>query len=150
MLRKTRGNPTLCAPAGAYLMHIMPDYRPTYEIASAQIAHYVQPLWPGAQALPIDLRDENGRKLSLADDHLGGRNLLIVFVNDARRDTAVPVLSALAQAHERLLRTGLRLLLVSAVSDAAHNRALKMAAGLSEAVAGDSTGAVRRPPPRTR
>ena len=120
----------------------MADLRPTYDIASPQIAEYVQPLWPGAQALPIDLRDEGGRKLSLADDHLAGQTLLLFFLNDAKSEIAVPVLRALARAQDRLKAAGLRLLLISAVSDAAHNHALKSAAGLREPVAGDSTGAV--------
>ena len=64
----------------------MSDTRTTYELAAELIGAYVQPLWPGALAMPFELHDENGRRIAMADDHLSGRHLLLVFLND---DTAV-------------------------------------------------------------
>ena len=120
----------------------MTDNRPTYELAAAQIGEYVQPLWPGALALPFELRDEDGRRLSSADDHLSGKSLVLVFLNEPTAAVAVPVLQALAREAARLEELRATVVAISATSDAAQNRQLKKTSGFAWPVAGDSTGAV--------
>lgn len=120
----------------------MPDTRPTYDIASPHIAEYVQPLWPGALAMPVDTRDEEGRRLSLNDDHLSGRAVLLAFLNDSRETAAVPVLAALAANEDALRSLDARIIVISSCSDAAHNARLKTAAALRAPIAGDATGAL--------
>lgn len=48
----------------------------TYELASKMVASHVQPLWSGDLAAPFETRDEDGRWLNLADDHLFGPQLI--------------------------------------------------------------------------
>lgn len=120
----------------------MPDTQSTYDIAAAQIGEYVQPLWPGALAMPFDIRDEDGRRLSSADDHLSGKSLVLVFLNEPTEAVAVPVLQSLAAQAARLDELRATVVAISATSDAAQNRLLKKASGFGGPVAGDSTGAV--------
>lgn len=119
----------------------MIDTRPTYEIAAAQIAEYVRPLWPGDLALPVETRDEDGRRLNIEDDHLSGRYLLLVFLNSPDRDDAVSLLQAIAASMQDR-RYGLAALAIAADSDSEQNRALKRDSGFEGPVAGDSTGAL--------
>ncbi len=120
----------------------MPDNRPTYEIAAEQIGTYVQPLWPGALAMPFEIRDEDGRRLSSADDHLSGKSLLLIFLNEPAEETAGSVLRAFSEQRSRLVNLNATIVAISSTSDAEHNRALKQASGFAWPVAGDSTGAV--------
>ena len=120
----------------------MVDNRPTYKIAADQIGAYVQPLWPGAMALPFNIRDEDGRKLSSADDHLSGKVLILLFLNDPGTEAAGPLLQGFADKQAELAEGGATVVAFSSTSDAAHNRALKAASGFPWPIAGDSTGAV--------
>ena len=97
----------------------MADTRPTYQIASPSIRPYVQPLWPGALAMPFETRDEEGRKISLADDHLSGHYLLLAFLSVPDSDAATNLLRALAQCEGRFDAAGATILAVSASADAA-------------------------------
>ncbi len=123
-------------------MQAQPDNRPTYTIAAEQIGAYVQPLWPGALAMPFNIRDEDGRRLSLADDHLSGKSLVLLFLNDASAATAVPVLKAFSASRDKLDQFNATVVAIGSTSDAVHNRALKRSSGFDWPVAGDSTGAV--------
>lgn len=120
----------------------MSDNRSTYDIAAAHIAEYVQPLWPGSLAMPFDIRDEDGRPLKLSDDHLSGKFLVLLFLNDRSEQHAVPVLKAFADAGDAIGRLNATCVAVSASSDAAHNRQLKTTTGFPWSICGDSTGAV--------
>ena len=122
----------------------MTDSRQTYQIAADQIAEYVQPLWQGALAMPIDTRDEAGRRLSIDDDHLSGRYLLLAFVDgtEASDETTEAVLSSIAVKADAIERAGATVLAISGSSDAGRNRALKIRTGFPWPIAGDSTGAV--------
>ena len=120
----------------------MADTRPTYQIASPSIRPYVQPLWPGALAMPFETRDEEGRKISLADDHLSGHYLLLAFLSVPDSDAATNLLRALAQCEGRFDAAGATILAVSASADAAANRKMKRAAGFRWPVAGDPSGAL--------
>ena len=122
-----------CAP--------MADTRPTYQISAASIRPYVQPLWPGAMAMPIDTRDETGRKISLADDHLSGRFLLLAFLGDPQGEEAASLLRSLARLESALEGEAATVLAISASSDAAFNRRLKRETGFPWPLACDSSGA---------
>ena len=123
-------------------MQAQPDKRPTYAIAAEQIGAYVQPLWPGALAMPFQIRDEDGRRLSLADDHLSGKSLVLLFLNDASAATAVPVLKAFSTCRDKLDQFNATVVAIGSTSDAVHNRVLKRSSGFDWPIAGDSTGAV--------
>jgi peroxiredoxin/predicted 2-oxoglutarate/Fe(II)-dependent dioxygenase YbiX len=120
----------------------MSDDQRTYDIASSHIQPYVQPLWQGAHAMPIDTSDEDGRRISLADDHLSGHYLILAFVNDTRDEQAIPVLSALAKLQPLLEASNATVVAVSATSNAARNREIKKSAGFPWPVASDSSGAI--------
>lgn len=120
----------------------MADTRPTYQIAAPLIAPYVQPLWPGALALPFDTRDEQGRRLTLADDHLSGRPLLLAFLSNPVSDHTPALLRALARLEPRMEAAGAAIIAISASTDAARNRQLKRAAGLAAPIAGDAGGGI--------
>lgn len=120
----------------------MVDIRPTYDIAAPSIRPYVQPLWPGALAMPFDTRDEEGRKLNLADDHLSGHYLLLAFLGDPAGEGAQELLAALAALEARLDAARAQVVAISASADAARSRAMKQAAGFRWSVAGDPSGAL--------
>ncbi|WP_435418656.1 redoxin domain-containing protein [Parerythrobacter aurantius] len=120
----------------------MVDTRPSYQLASPALAPYVQPLWPGALAMPVASRDEDGRPISLADDHLSGCAMLLVFLGDPYSEQAEALLRALAGLEERFLAAGAAALAISASSDAARNKALKRATGFPWSIACDASGAL--------
>ena len=120
----------------------MADTRPTYDISSPSIRPYVQPLWPGALATPFDTRDEQGRKLNLADDHLSGHYLLLVFLGDPASDTTKPLLRSLADLSEQIEAANATVIAVSASSDAAQNRALKRETGFEWPIVIDAPGGI--------
>ena len=120
----------------------MSKHRSTYEMAAPHIGAYVQPLWPGAIAMPFDLHDETGRRISMGDDHLSGRHLVLVFLDDTSDDAALPLLKAFAERYEEIERLSASVVAISASSDAARNRAIKSASGFPWPIAGDATGAV--------
>lgn len=120
----------------------MADTRPTHQIAAPAIRPYVQTLWPGALALPFDTHDQDGRKLALADDHLSGKFLWMVFLTDPYGDAALPLLKSLAGAEERLEAANATVVVISASGDAARNRQLQRDAGLRWPIACDPSGAI--------
>ena len=120
----------------------MSEHRSTYEMAAPHIEPYVQPLWPGASALPFDLHDETGRRIAMADDHLSGRYLLLVFLNDNSDAVAKPLLRALAERQDDFERLAATVVAFSSKSDARQNRELKAAAGFPWPLPGDATGAI--------
>ncbi len=120
----------------------MADTRPTYQIAAPAIGPYVQNLWPGALALPFETRDEEGRRLSLADDHLSGRHLLILFLGDPHSDQAVPLLRALSDLETQLEAANATVVAISAPSNATRSKELKRAAGFPWPIAFDPAGAI--------
>lgn len=120
----------------------MADTRPSYQIAAPSIRPYVQPLWPGALAMPFDTRDEQGRKIGLADDHISGQYLVMAFLADPEHERTVSLLRALAQLEDRLAAAGATVLAISASSDATANTARKRAAGFNWPVIGDASGAL--------
>jgi predicted 2-oxoglutarate/Fe(II)-dependent dioxygenase YbiX/peroxiredoxin len=120
----------------------MPDTRPTYEIAAEHIAPYVQPLWPGALAMPFEHRDEQDRTFSLSDDAVAGRFVVLVLVNEPDSAAAQPVLEAFARAADAFEQRQLHLVAICANCDALANRALRRRSGFPGPIVGDSTGAI--------
>lgn len=92
--------------------------------------------------MPLDTRDEAGRKISLADDHLSGHYLLLVFLNDPHNEQSTSLLQALTDIESRVDAANATVIAISASSDAARNKELKRAAGFPWPVACDSTGAI--------
>jgi len=120
----------------------MTRYRSTYEMASAHIEAYVQPLGPGDLATPFELMDETGRRLGLADDHLSGLYLVLLFVNDTSESAAVPLMKAFTDRAGDFRGLGATVVCISSTSDAAYNASLRAASGFAWPIAGDPTGAV--------
>ena len=114
----------------------------TYETAADQIGTYVQALWPGSLALPFEIRDEDGRRLGSADDHLSGKSMVLIFLNDVSESVAEPVLKAFATKRDGFDQFNATAVAVSSTSNAAHNQKLKQSSGFPWSIAGDSTGAV--------
>ncbi len=114
----------------------------TYDLAAPYLEPYVQTLGPGALAMPIDTRDQDGRRLSLADDHLSGHSLLLAFLNGASEETATELLRAIAGKREALEAADCTVIAINADSDAAVNRRIRDAVRFPWPVACDSTGAI--------
>ncbi|MEP3421276.1 MAG: redoxin domain-containing protein [Erythrobacter sp.] len=120
----------------------MADTRPTYQIASPSIRPYVQSLWPGALVTPFESRDEDGRRINLADDHLSGHYLLLVFLSDPQDEQTIPLLRSLAQFDGQFDDANATVIAISASSDAKANKKLKRAAGFPWPIACDPSGAI--------
>ena len=120
----------------------MADIRPTYQISAPSIRPYVKPLWPGCLAMPIDTRDEEGRRLRLADDNLSGQYLVLAFLGDAHGNGAVRLLEELAELESRFDACAATVVVISASSDAAHNKKLKWAASFPWPIGCDASGGI--------
>lgn len=120
----------------------MPDTRPSYQIASESIRPYVQPLWPGALALPFDTRDELGRRLNLNDDHISGRYVLVVFFDDPGSEETASLFRSLAEREAQLEAANATVVAISATTDAARCRQLKRETGFAWPVASDPAGGI--------
>ncbi len=118
----------------------MGESRPTYETAAPSIRPYVQELWPGALAPAFQTRDEQGRPLALADDHLSGRWMILLFLGDPDAAHTPALLRSLAALEEGLDAAEATVLAVSASSDASRNRALKRASGFPWPLVCDASG----------
>jgi predicted 2-oxoglutarate/Fe(II)-dependent dioxygenase YbiX/peroxiredoxin len=120
----------------------MADPRPTYQLSAPSIRPYVQPLWPGALAMPFESRDEQGRRLGLADDHVSGCTMLLVFLGDPDSAQAIPLLRSLAGLEAQFEATSATMIAISASSDAARNRQLKREAGFPWPIVCDAPGGI--------
>ncbi|MFP6808298.1 MAG: redoxin domain-containing protein [Pseudomonadales bacterium] len=120
----------------------MSDTPTTYDIAEQQLAEYVQPIEAGALAMPFDVKDEDGRNLKLVDDHLSGKYLILIFLNDVSDNHAIQILKHFAGHHSLFDELNATLVTFSSDSDANKNQQLKKASAYSWPIAGDSTGAV--------
>ncbi len=116
--------------------------RSTYDIAASQIAAYVQPLTQGDLAMPFMLKDENGRALGLAEDHLSGKPLILIFLNEGSQELAPTLLRAFSSHQADISRFDAEVIAVSADSDAKANTNLKIQTGFPWPMPGDATGAV--------
>ncbi len=92
--------------------------------------------------MPIDTRDENGRRISLADDHLSGRYMLLAFLGDPDSDELEPLLRSLANLEAQFDALDATVMAVSASSDGARNRELKRASGFPWPIVCDASGAI--------
>ena len=120
----------------------MADTRPTFQIAAPSIRPYVRSLLPGDAALPFDTRDQDGRRINLADDHLSGKYLLLVFLSDPDSECTIPILQSLADLEEGLEDANATVLVVSASTNAARAKFLKRATGFAWPIASDPSGAI--------
>ncbi len=120
----------------------MSEATTTYDLAAPYLEPYVQVLWPGALAMPFETRDQDGRRLSLADDHLSGHSLLLAFLNGASEETATELLGAIAGQRDALESADCTVIAVNSDSDAALNQRIRDAVRFPWPVACDSTGAV--------
>ncbi len=91
--------------------------------------------------MPFDTRDEEGRRISLNDDHLSGNYLLLVFLSDPHGEDTIPLLRSLADLERQFAATNATAIAISASTDATRNREMKSAAGFPWPVACDSSGA---------
>lgn len=120
----------------------MADTRTTYEIAAQSIRPYVQSLWPGALAMPFETRDEHGRKINLADDHLSGQYLILAFLSNPDSEQTAALLRELAQLEAQFDSANATAIAISASADAARNKELKRASAFPWSVASDPSGAL--------
>ena len=120
----------------------MADTRPSYQIAAPSIGPYVQPLWHGAIATPFETRDQDGRSLALADDHLSGRNLLLVFLGDPDAVTNTQLMQSLSALESSLDAANASVIAISASSDAERNRGMKRETGFPWPIVCDAPGSV--------
>lgn len=120
----------------------MADNRPTYQIAAPSIQPYVQPLWPGALPTSFETLDQEGRNINLADDHLSGQFLLLVFLSEPDGEQAVSLLRSVAALEAEIGAANATVLAISASTNARSNKEAKRAAGFPWPVACDSTGGI--------
>ncbi len=119
----------------------MADTRPSYQIAAPSIRPYVRPLWHGALVTPYEARDEQGRKINLADDHVSGQHLLLAFLGEPGSEHAAQLLQALTELETAFEAANVTVIAVSANADAKHNNALKRANNFPWPIASDPSGA---------
>ena len=113
----------------------MTNSRTTYELARNQIGAYVQPLVQGAVALEFEGRDQDGRLIKMTDDHLSGRTMIVVLMNQVNVD-----LLRLFVRQE--LGDHVSVVAVSAAEDAMSNRQMQKDSGFRWPILTDSTGAL--------
>ncbi|WP_196137246.1 redoxin domain-containing protein [Aliikangiella sp. G2MR2-5] len=123
-------------------MRHMNNMKPTYEIADPLIKQFVQPLSAGDLAKPFESRDEDGRILNLADDHLSGRHLILIFLNNTRESTALEILRSFAENNQRLTNSNASVLAIHSNSDASINKKLKEDSRFANPVLSDSGGTI--------
>lgn len=115
---------------------------PTYELAADHVAAHVKPLETGALAAAFSLRDEDGRRLQMEDDHLSGKSLVLVFLDSDDDPRCQEVLSALARRQPDLERLNATVVAINADTDARRNWRLKHASGFFWPIVCDCSGAV--------
>lgn len=120
----------------------MSQTRSSYALAAPSIRPYVQSLWPGALAMPFDARDEQGRKIGLADDHISGHYLLLAFLNDPASERGSNILRSLAALADGLEEANATVIAASASPEAALLKKLKREAGFEWPIVGDPSGAL--------
>lgn len=120
----------------------MSDTQSTYDISAPSIRPYVQEIRAGALAMAFNGHDEEGRKIGLADDHISGKHLLLIFLGEPEADYTNAVLHSLSVLEARLDAANATVIAVSASSDASANKTRKRVAGFTWPVVGDSSGAI--------
>lgn len=122
----------------------MIDKKPTYDIADPLIEKFVQPIASGdiVNPFPTNTRDEDGRVLQLFDDHLSGKHLVLVFLNNSQQETAIAVLKAFAEKWQNFQNKNATILAVHSKSDAKINQKLKFESGFRWPILGDAGGVI--------
>lgn len=114
----------------------------TYQLASDQIAKYINPLNEGDLALSFETRDENGHLLRLEDDYLSGSHLFLVFLNRLDTESYHDVFEELARNQNTFESNNIKVLIVTSSSDTQKNRQIKRKYQLYWPILNDSTGAI--------
>ena len=125
-----------------YTLVSMIEKCPTYDIACNMVADHVQPLWSGALPVSFETRDEDGRLLKLEDDHLSGKHLILVFLNEADKDTSLHVLKSFRARMSDFDQSSTTVLAINGDSDDKNNWQLKYESGFVWPIASDCSGAI--------
>jgi peroxiredoxin len=116
--------------------------KPTYELAAERVGEHVVPLESGALAAPFSLRDEDGRKLELEDDHLSGKSMILAFLDIEDDQRCVQLLSAFAGCRSELDSLNATVVAINADTDARRNQRLKHDSGFYWPITCDCSGSV--------
>ena len=120
----------------------MADHRPTNLISADSLGPYIHQLWPGALALPFETRDEDGRRLNLADDHLSGRHLVLAFLGDPQGEPSRALMQSLAGMAARFDAANATVIAITASSEAVRNKAARRDTGFPWPLCCDPSGAI--------
>lgn len=120
----------------------MMDGKTTYDLADSLIGGFVRPIAAGDLAQTFDARDEDGRLLNLLDDHLSGKHLILVFLNNPQQETATEALRAFAGARQNFQDRNTAILAIHSNSNAAINQKLKLESGFRWPILGDAAGVI--------
>lgn len=120
----------------------MSDNRSTYNLSAKQVAEYVQPLSLGANALSFELRDEFGRMLSLNEDYLSGKHLVLVFLNTTNHQLNTDTLRQVADTQQTLHDNNMTAIAITAHNNGRDNFNLKHESGFVWPVVHDPGGSV--------
>jgi len=123
-------------------MAAMFDKRPTYDIASDQVASHVTPLNVGDLALPFEARDQDGRMLLSSEDHISGQHMILVFLNTAEREQSIQVLKSFADKRKQLSQQEATVIAISSTSNAKYNAVIKEESGFHWPILGDAAGSI--------
>ena len=114
----------------------------TYSLSAEQVREYVREPQPGMLLPHFELKDEQGRWLRYSDDHLSGRPLLLLLLNDPNGLRASTWLAALAAKHADIAQRDAYVVIVNANSDARHNAEQLRQHGLYWPMPSDSSGRI--------
>ncbi len=115
---------------------------PTYSIAANLIGQHVQAIEPGAFAPLFESRDENGRMLSLAEDCISGKYLILVFLDNPDESLAVDVLKSFSRRRAEFVQNEATVIAVNSCSDAAVNTSLSKQADFCWPILCDAGGSL--------
>ncbi len=115
---------------------------PTYDIAADLVGKYVQRLEPGALAPLFESRDENGRLLNLAEDHLSGKYLILILLDSSDENFVIDILKAFSRREAEFIQNDTVVLAINACSDAAVNKRLRKQADYPWPIFCDASGSL--------
>lgn len=118
------------------------DSRSTYNLSAEQVAEYVQPLSPGANAPSFEMTDELGRMLNLNEDYLSGKHLVLIFLNSSNKQLNTDTLRCFAGAQQALHDNNITVIAITARNDHRGNFHLKHESGFVWPVTNDPGGSV--------
>jgi peroxiredoxin/predicted 2-oxoglutarate/Fe(II)-dependent dioxygenase YbiX len=120
----------------------MIEEKPTYDLASDMVAAHVQPLWQGALSTSFATRDEDGRRLNLEDDHLSGKHLILIFLNETDEATNIEVLKSFSARRAEFDQHSTTVIAVGSDGDGQYHSRLKRASGFFWPITSDCSGGI--------